>query len=78
MCSNQVLEMFNHPFILRLYTTFQDANRVFFLTELLTGGELWSIIYESASGFAAGESRFLVASGYPYLMPSTRCQNGNW
>lgn len=51
----QVLEMFNHPFILRLYTTFQDSNRVFFLTELLTGGELWSVIYESASGFASGE-----------------------
>ena len=51
----QVLEMFNHPFILRLYTTFQDNNRVFFLTELLTGGELWSVIYESASGFASGE-----------------------
>lgn len=52
----QVLELFNHPFILRLYTTFQDANRVYFLTELLTGGELWSVIYESSSGFGSGES----------------------
>lgn len=55
----QVLEMFNHPFILRLYTTFQDSNRVYFLTELLTGGELWSVIYESASGFASGELNLL-------------------
>lgn len=50
----QVLELFNHPFILKLYTTFQDANRVYFLTELLTGGELWSVIYESSSGFSSG------------------------
>ncbi|CAM9686781.1 unnamed protein product, partial [Sphacelaria rigidula] len=49
-----VLELFNHPFVLRLYTTFQDANRVYFLTELLQGGELWSIIYEAASGFESG------------------------
>eukprot|EP00903_Cladosiphon_okamuranus_P016069 g14834.t1 len=49
-----VLELFNHPFILKLYTTFQDANRVYFLTELLTGGELWSVIYESSSGFSSG------------------------
>lgn len=51
----QVLELFNHPFVLRLYTTFQDANRVYFLTELLQGGELWSIIYEAASGFESGQ-----------------------
>ncbi|CAM9541979.1 unnamed protein product, partial [Ectocarpus sp. 13 AM-2016] len=49
-----VLELFNHPFVLRLYTTFQDANRVYFLTELLIGGELWSVIYESSSGFTSG------------------------
>ncbi|CAM9133998.1 unnamed protein product [Ectocarpus fasciculatus] len=49
-----VLELFNHPFVLRLYTTFQDANRVYFLTELLIGGELWSVIYESSSGFSSG------------------------
>lgn len=54
--------MFNHPFILRLYTTFQDANRVYFLTEMLTGGELWSVIYESSSGFGSGEP--LGASSY--------------
>lgn len=46
--------MFNHPFVLRLFTTFQDSSRVYFLTEVLRGGELWSIIYESSSGFEAG------------------------
>ncbi|CAM9614196.1 unnamed protein product [Ectocarpus sp. 6 AP-2014] len=49
-----VLELFNHPFVLRLYATFQDSNRVYFLTELLIGGELWSVIYESSSGFSSG------------------------
>ncbi|CAM9132557.1 unnamed protein product, partial [Scytosiphon promiscuus] len=49
-----VLELFDHPFVLRLYTTFQDTNRVYFLTELLTGGELWSVIYESSSGYGSG------------------------
>lgn len=55
LCVSQVLELFNHPFVLRLYTTFQDANRVYFLTELLEGGELWSVIYEGSSGFDAGK-----------------------
>lgn len=54
-----MLELFGHPFVLRLYTTFQDANHVYFLTELLEAGELWSVIYESASGFESGNLFFV-------------------
>ncbi|CAM9495559.1 unnamed protein product, partial [Discosporangium mesarthrocarpum] len=36
-------------FILQLYATFQDADRICFLTEVLSGGELWSVIYEGSS-----------------------------
>mmetsp|Transcript_6066 Transcript_6066/g.7883 ORF Transcript_6066/g.7883 Transcript_6066/m.7883 type:complete len:892 (-) Transcript_6066:122-2797(-) len=39
-----------HPFIIRLYGTFQDHDNIYLVTELVEGGELWSIIYEGASG----------------------------
>lgn len=53
---HQILELLNHPFLLRLYATFQDRDGVFFLTELLDGGELWSIMYEATSGFDSGKT----------------------
>jgi serine/threonine protein kinase len=46
----EALEMLHQPFILRLDATFQDENNLYFLTEVLSGGELWSILYEGASG----------------------------
>lgn len=53
----QALEAFDHPFLLKLYATFQDTNRLYFLTEVVEGGELWSVLYEGASGYNLGESR---------------------
>lgn len=33
----------------------QDAHSIYFLMEAVTAGEMWSIIYEGASGFGEGE-----------------------
>ncbi|DBA01205.1 TPA: hypothetical protein N0F65_002340 [Lagenidium giganteum] len=38
----------DHPFILKLYETFSDANQLYMLFELVQGGELWSLLYEKA------------------------------
>mmetsp|Transcript_21793 Transcript_21793/g.28216 ORF Transcript_21793/g.28216 Transcript_21793/m.28216 type:complete len:852 (+) Transcript_21793:138-2693(+) len=46
----KLLLILRHPFILRLFCTFQDQDSVYLLTEALTGGELWSVIYEGLSG----------------------------
>lgn len=49
--------------MLKLFSTFQDEDRVFFLTELLQGGELWGVIYATPNGafarkfFLCGKSR---------------------
>ena len=37
----------DHPFIIKLYRTFQDANSVFMLLELVQGGELWTLLYQN-------------------------------
>eukprot|EP00929_Paragymnodinium_shiwhaense_P109337 TRINITY_DN75747_c0_g1_i1.p1 TRINITY_DN75747_c0_g1~~TRINITY_DN75747_c0_g1_i1.p1 ORF type:complete len:1052 (-),score=231.82 TRINITY_DN75747_c0_g1_i1:58-3213(-) len=36
-----ILEEFDHPFILRMVTTFEGNNSVYILTELITGGNLY-------------------------------------
>jgi len=46
----KLLLKLQHPFIMRLYGTFQDRDHVFFVTEAIMGGELWSVIYEGLSG----------------------------
>ncbi|CAM9156617.1 unnamed protein product, partial [Hapterophycus canaliculatus] len=49
-----LLQNMSHPLILGLFSTFQDANSIYFLMEAVTAGEMWSIIYEGASGFVEG------------------------
>jgi len=42
-----------HPFIMKLYGTFQDRDHVYFVTEAVMGGELWSVVYEGLSGHSS-------------------------
>lgn len=37
------------------YMALQDKNSIYFLMEAVTGSEMWSIVYEGASGYAEGE-----------------------
>ena len=37
----------DHPFIIKLYRTFQDADSIYMLLELVQGGELWSLLYQN-------------------------------
>jgi len=39
-----------HPFVLRLYTTFQDDCSVFMLTNLVQGGELYDYLHQGEMG----------------------------
>lgn len=42
MNEKMVLQMVNHPFILKLYSTYKDKHRLYMLLELVQGGELFS------------------------------------
>ncbi|QDZ23527.1 serine/threonine-protein kinase [Chloropicon primus] len=40
----EILSSVDHPFIVKLYTTFKDTNYVYFLLEFVGGGELFDVI----------------------------------
>lgn len=39
-----ILMQLDHPFILKLYRTFQDSNTVYMLMELVQGGEVFGFL----------------------------------
>lgn len=46
MNEKNILDECSHPFILEQIGTYQNANELFILMEIVQGGELWSYIYE--------------------------------
>jgi serine/threonine protein kinase len=57
----RVMEQLNHPFLVKLYTTFQDRDRIYFLLEPSLGGELFSVL-RVRSLFDEPTSRFCAAT----------------
>jgi len=43
------MEAIDHPFVLKLLGTFQNTDELFFFLEIVQGGELWSLLYQSAA-----------------------------
>ena len=58
-----------HPFIIKLYRTFQNENSIYMLLELVQGGELWTLLYQNQSaiprtklgGYSTNPSQFYSA-----------------
>jgi CRP-like cAMP-binding protein len=71
VCSEKdTMLMCNHPFVIKLYRTFQDQDSIYMLLELVQGGELWSLLYQSKAlrrtrigcgGFEPDTSKFYAA-----------------
>uniref|UniRef100_A0A7S1U765 cGMP-dependent protein kinase n=1 Tax=Phaeomonas parva TaxID=124430 RepID=A0A7S1U765_9STRA len=61
-----ILKSLDHPFILRLHATFQDADNLYFLTDAMPSIELWSLIYEDASGLV-GDNMGLPADACQFF-----------
>ena len=57
----QILGMMDHPFILDLVATYQDAGELYMLEELGLGGELFSVLQRKGK-LADDAARFYVAS----------------
>ena len=50
MNETRSLGSFRHPFVLLQHGTWQDRDQLYIFTELVQGGELWSLIYQVATG----------------------------
>jgi len=60
MSEKRCMEMFDHPFLVKLYQTYKDKDRLYFLLEPCLGGDLFSMLRqktmvdEDAARFYAG------------------------
>ena len=61
MGEKNVLLAVSHPFIVRLYSTFQDDDRLFLLFEYSAGGELFSHL-QKHTRFSNNTAKFYIAS----------------
>ena len=50
-----------HPFLVNLHATYKDKNRLFFLLEVVQGGELFSVLREKTL-FDEDTAKFFAAS----------------
>lgn len=57
----RVMERLDHPFLVRLYRTFQDRDKLYFLLEPVMGGELFSLLRRRTL-FREPTARFYAAS----------------
>lgn len=61
MNEKRVMSMLNHPFIVRLHTTYQDKDRLYFLLEPSLGGELFRLL-RARRHFTEDQARFFSAA----------------
>lgn len=70
MNEKSILLECNHPFITKLYGTFQDQNNLYMLMEFLQGGELFNLIWNFGGTLTSKDACFYAAcvlSGLSYL-----------
>jgi CRP-like cAMP-binding protein/tRNA A-37 threonylcarbamoyl transferase component Bud32 len=57
-----IMSSLDHPFVVNLVNTYQDAESLFMLIELVQGGELFSVIHtDKSDGISNGKARFYAA-----------------
>eukprot|EP00808_Paulinella_micropora_P020544 g36056.t1 len=69
MSEKRVMEIMDHPFIIKLYGTFKDKDKLYFLLEPSLGGELFSVLQERTL-FDEPTARFFascVVSAFAYM-----------
>ena len=57
----EILEKFDHPFIMGLEFAFQDADRLYLIMEFVNGGELFFHLKQVKGGFDENRARFYAA-----------------
>eukprot|EP00457_Paulinella_chromatophora_P002006 gb/GEZN01002009.1/.p1 GENE.gb/GEZN01002009.1/~~gb/GEZN01002009.1/.p1 ORF type:complete len:772 (-),score=141.10 gb/GEZN01002009.1/:214-2529(-) len=69
MSEKRVMEIMDHPFIIKLYGTFKDQDKLYFVLEPSLGGELFSVLQERTL-FDEPTARFFAAcvvSAFSYM-----------
>jgi CRP-like cAMP-binding protein len=61
MSEKRVMMLFDHPFLIKLYSTYKDTDRLYFLLEPSLGGELFSVLRERTL-FDEETAKFYAAS----------------
>jgi CRP-like cAMP-binding protein len=71
MQEKTLMIQFHHPFVLRLYQTYQDSTYLYMLLEFIQGGELFSVIHTARSdGISVAATKFYsccIFLGLAYL-----------
>ena len=57
----QLMRMFNHPFIARLYSAFQDSKSIHMAIELLQGGDFFSLLKREGTYFSESKAVFYTS-----------------
>lgn len=62
MREKNIMASLEHPFVIRLVSTYQDEQTLYMLLDLIQGGELFSLIHtETRDGMPNGNARFYAA-----------------
>ena len=61
LVEREILEKFDHPFIMGLEYAFQDSQRLYLIMEFVNGGELFFHLKQSRNGFDEGRAKFYAA-----------------
>ena len=61
-CSCDLLAANDHPFVMQLVKTFENAKKVYILTGLITGGELHATIRTIPAVLSRAQSQFFTGS----------------
>uniref|UniRef100_A0A7S4C3B9 Protein kinase domain-containing protein n=1 Tax=Chrysotila carterae TaxID=13221 RepID=A0A7S4C3B9_CHRCT len=62
LLEKQAYEDLSHPFIVKLFTTFQDRDHLYFVLELATGGDLFEALQAKGGRFPEDWARFYVGA----------------
>lgn len=61
MNEKNILMECDHPFILKLYKTFRDKHSLYFLLEVVLGGELFTLLHIRGGALGNADARFYAA-----------------
>jgi CRP-like cAMP-binding protein len=69
MSEKRVMEIMDHPFIIKLYSTFRDKDKLYFVLEPSLGGELFSVLQDRTllDGPTARFYASCVVSAFSYM-----------